>query len=54
MIQYTASAVVAECYDCGLTKPCTRYTAMTPEHDTGYVVEYELCADCLDKRLTFL
>ena len=45
---YNLSSSVAECYDCGETKPCTRMTAARPERETGYVDEIDFCADCLE------
>jgi hypothetical protein len=49
MIRYEKSAVVAECYFCGKTTECTRFTAETFEPETGYREEREICFPCQAK-----
>jgi hypothetical protein len=43
------TCVEAECHDCGERRSCTRVTSER-EHETGYIDEVELCADCMAKR----
>jgi hypothetical protein len=47
---YHETAVLSECFSCGETRECTRFTADSPEAETGYRDEYDLCAECLEKR----
>jgi len=47
---YQAVGVVAECHDCGERKPCTRFTALWREAETGYLDEFDICEECAEKK----
>ena len=50
MIYYNLSLCVAECHDCGETRPCTRLTAPSAEFETGYIDQLDVCDECWRER----